>query len=494
MVENPIIIQGGMAVGVSNFELARAVALAGQELNQPVLGVVSGTGVEALLIRRLQDGDPDGHMQRALAAFPISRITEEILKEYSGSIEKSRYHRYKLTPKPYDVFSTNEDKRRKAIGLTIVANFAEVWLAKEGHDRPVGINHLEKIQMLHPYRLYGAMLAGVDYVLEGAGIPIQVPGVLDNLAQNKLASYRVDILGSKDKLEATFDPWEIVPEVAAGELKRPKFLAVISSNLLAKLLTGRRVSGFVDGFIIEGPKAGGHNAAPRRRHEGDFVGEPVYGEEDLVDLDEIASLGRPYWLAGSYASPARLEEAFNLGAAGIQAGTVFALSEESGMSQKYKDRIRRQAYKGEVAIITSLLASPTGYPFKVVQMEGTLSDPRVYDQRSRICDNSHLAQAYQKESGKIGFRCPAEPIKSYLRKAGTIIEDLSLEDRSRLERSCCLCNGLLATVGLGQVSRRGEEPPIITLGDNTAFMRELIKEENGSYSAYDALRYLLSAR
>ena len=26
----------------------------------------------------------------------------------------------------------------------MVANFVEVWLAKEGHDGPVGINYLEK--------------------------------------------------------------------------------------------------------------------------------------------------------------------------------------------------------------------------------------------------------------------------------------------------------------------------------------------------------------
>ena len=31
-------------------------------------------------------------------------------------------------------------------------------------------------------RLYGAMLAGVDYVLMGAGIPRTIPGILDSLA------------------------------------------------------------------------------------------------------------------------------------------------------------------------------------------------------------------------------------------------------------------------------------------------------------------------
>ena len=51
----PVLIQGGMGVGISHWKLARAVALAGKKLDQPVLGVVSGTGVELLLVRRLQD-------------------------------------------------------------------------------------------------------------------------------------------------------------------------------------------------------------------------------------------------------------------------------------------------------------------------------------------------------------------------------------------------------------------------------------------------------
>ena len=43
----------------------------------------------------------------------------------------------------------------------MAANFVEVFLAREGHVHPVGINFLEKIQMPHLPSLYGAMLAGV---------------------------------------------------------------------------------------------------------------------------------------------------------------------------------------------------------------------------------------------------------------------------------------------------------------------------------------------
>ena len=60
----PIIIQGGMGVGVSGWRLARAVSRTGQ------LGVVSGTALSLLLTRRLQVGDPDGHVLGPSRTFP----------------------------------------------------------------------------------------------------------------------------------------------------------------------------------------------------------------------------------------------------------------------------------------------------------------------------------------------------------------------------------------------------------------------------------------
>ena len=58
-----MIIQGGMGVGISNWTLANAVSRLGQ------LGVVSGTVLDVMLSRRLQDGDEGGHMRRALSHF-----------------------------------------------------------------------------------------------------------------------------------------------------------------------------------------------------------------------------------------------------------------------------------------------------------------------------------------------------------------------------------------------------------------------------------------
>src|ERR1700739_2152465 len=76
MVQLPRIIQGGMGVGVSNWRLAQAVSKLGQ------LGVVSGTAIDQVLVRRLADGDKGGHMRRGLEAFPFPEMAKKIWNDY----------------------------------------------------------------------------------------------------------------------------------------------------------------------------------------------------------------------------------------------------------------------------------------------------------------------------------------------------------------------------------------------------------------------------
>ena len=179
----PCVIQGGMGIGVSNWSLARAVSRAGQ------LGVVSGTAVDTVLVRRLQDGDPGGHMRRAMEHFPIARATERVLDRYFLSRGRKAGAPYPMLPMYRQSVSVDRQQ------VTMLANFVEVWLAKEGHDGVVGINLLTKVQMPNLASLYGAMLASVDYVLMGAGIPREIPGALDALARHAPASIRMDVEG-----------------------------------------------------------------------------------------------------------------------------------------------------------------------------------------------------------------------------------------------------------------------------------------------------------
>jgi nitronate monooxygenase len=465
----PKIIQGGMGVAISDWRLARAVALQGQ------LGVVSGTGIAIVMTARLQEGDPQGAMRRALAAFPFQDAAQRVLDRYfvEGGIPRGKPYR---RPPMWSMKPSRELEE-----LTVIANFVEVFLAKEGHHNPIGINLLEKVQMPTMASLYGAMLAGVDFVLMGAGIPLQIGGILDKLANHEPTQYRLDVLNATEEHYLHFDPRALFPEVS-GTLKRPMFLPIISSFVLAQALL-KRTSGRIDGFVVELPIAGGHNAPPRGQLQLNARGEPIYTEKDAVDLEKLAKLGLPFWVGGGYGNPEKLVEALAHGAAGIQVGTAFAYCDESGMAAEIKQRVIQKVLDGTIDVLTSATASPTGFPFKVVQLEGTLSDASVYEARERVCDIGYLRHLYEQD-GKIGFRCPAEPVDHYVKKGGDLEDTVG---------RVCLCNALGSTTGYIHHRPDGTpEPAIVTSGDDLINIVQFLSEGATHYSAADVIAKLLS--
>ena len=472
MVQFPRIIQGGMGVGVSNWRLANAVSKLGQ------LGVVSGTALDSLFVRRLADGDPGGHMRRGLDAFPFPEMAKRIWDEYHIPGGKAVGVPYPLLP------MHQRRDLRKVVELCIVSNFVEVYLAREGHKNPVGINFLEKVQMPHLSSIYGAMLAGVGYVLMGAGIPLHIPGVLDALAAQHPSEYHLAVTGAAQGQDRAmnFDPSDYA-EGPLPLLHRPRFLAIVSSNTLATSML-RRANGRVDGFIVESPTAGGHNAPPRGKLLLNANGEPIYGERDMVDFAAMRSLGVPFWLAGGYGNPQKVREALDQGAAGVQVGTAFAFTAESGLRPDLKNSLLAQAATGTGEVFTDPLASPTGFPFKVALLQGSYSDPEVAAARTRICDIGLLRESYATPDGKIGYRCSAEPVENYVAKGGKIEETVGRK---------CLCNALMANVGYQQTRKDGSiEPALVTIGDDLNTVAQFVAPGATSYSAADVVASLLS--
>jgi NAD(P)H-dependent flavin oxidoreductase YrpB (nitropropane dioxygenase family) len=467
----PVVIQGGMGVAVSSWPLARAVSRTGQ------LGVVSGTALDVVLARRLQDGDQGGDIRRALEHFPVAEVAERVL---------TRYFRAQGRPagRPYIPVPRLRLRPRVADQqLSMVANFAEVWLAKEGHDGLVGINFLEKVQMATPAAAYGAMLAGVDYVLMGAGIPTEIPQLLDRLARHEVGRLNVHVDGATTAYSTELEPATLTGKTLPS-LKRPKFLAIVSAHVLAAYLA-REDGTRPDGFIIEGPTAGGHNAPPRGRMTLDEAGQPVYGPRDLADLAQVAAIGLPFWLAGSAGTPDQVSNALAAGAAGVQVGTLFALSAESGLTATLRHELLSQLNGGTLQIRTDALASPTGFPFKVASIPGTLSEASVYAERPRLCDLGYLRVPYEGKDGRVGYRCAGEPIQSYVHKGGAAQDTVGRK---------CLCNSLTANVDLGQTRRDGyTEAPLVTLGADLDGAHQLLKRHPGGWSASDAVAWLLGA-
>ena len=461
-----------MGAAVSNWRLARAVSRLGQ------LGVVSGTALDLIFARRLQDGDPGGHMRRGLDRFPIPEIAERVWARYylqGGKTERAPY-------KPVPTHAKDTPPELKE--LCVVANFVEVILAREGHDNPVGINYLEKVQLPHLPSIYGAMLAGVGYILMGAGVPLKIPGVLDGFANHEPATYLLQVTGAQgdDDRTMVFTPSQFLGR-ELPPLARPKFIPIISSNTLATTML-KKADGRVDGFVIEGYTAGGHNAPPRGKLQLDETGEAIYGVRDTVDLEKIRDLGLPFWLAGGYGRPEKLAEALAAGAAGIQVGTAFAFCEESGLRADYKRALLAKALSGEAHVFTDPAASPTNFPFKIAQLEGTLSEGDIYAARPRICDLGFLREAYRTPVGTIDYRCSAEPVTIYVSKGGKAENTLGRK---------CLCNALMANIGHPQ-TRNGKyvELGLVTAGNDLSRITRFLPPGAATYTAADVVTNLMS--
>ena len=465
----PVVIQGGMGVAVSSWQLARAVSQAGQ------LGVVSGTALDVVIARRLQDGDAGGHVRRALEHFPVPAMAQRILSQYfleGGRAPEQPYH-----PVP----KLSMDTPVAGLELSIVANYAEVWLAKEGHDGLVGINFLEKVQMATPSAAYGSMLAGVDYVLMGAGIPAEIPQLLDRLALHEPCSLDLHVDGATIAYSVGLDP-QALTGGGLAPLRRPMFLAIVSAHVLAAYLA-REDATRPDGFVVEGPRAGGHNAPARGRPVLDDDGQPVFGPRDNADLVKVAAVGLPFWLAGGYATAEQVQQARTAGAAGVQVGTLFALCEESGLDPAIRQELLAELSVGELVVRTDPRASPTGFPFKVATLKGTMSQAEEYADRPRLCDLSYLRIPYERAPGDVGYRCPAEPVHMYVRKGGDIADIVGRK---------CLCNGLTAGIQLGQNRRDGyREVPIVTLGADLEGVAQMLSDLPDGWTAVQAIDRLL---
>lgn len=472
----PVVVQGGMGVAISGWQLAGAVSRAGQ------LGVVSGTAIEVVCARRLQDGDQGGHVRRALGAFPVPEVSEWILDAYFTDGGKPRKDPYRAVPR----YTLQPSPRLQQ--LVVAANFVEVFLAKEAGHGPVGINYLRKIEMPLPAAVYGALLAGVDYILMGAGNPAELPGLVRRLRRHEDVSLPIRVQGARSgdgPHEVEFSPARTIGAPSAP-LALPKVLAVVASVDLARALA-TDPSTRPDGLVLEGPSAGGHNAPPRGPRRTDDRGQPVYDHRDHVELADVVALGLPVWAAGGYGSPDGVAAARAAGAVGVQVGTAFAFCSESGMDAEVKSRAVAEIRQGRFSSRSDWRCSPTGFPFRVVDLDGTMSESSVRAARTPACDLGILRSAYITPQATVGYRCPAEPLATYTgRKGGRA---------ATAEGRICLCNALLSSAGLGQHRRNGyAEPPLVTAGSDTRTVEALLRqvaEPGQTYSANDVIAHLL---
>jgi len=343
--------------------------------------------------------------------------------------------------------------------------------------------------------LYGAMLAGVEYVCVGAGNPAAFPGYVRGLARREPVEQTVHVARATKPHTIRFDPQGFGAK-ELPELREPRFIAIVSTCEQAEQLAGSEATRPF-GFVFEGPSAGGHNAPPADYRR--ILGEPPkWGAKDELDSRRLAGLHEPFWLAGAYGNSEGLRRSLEVGAAGVQCGTILAFSNESGMSAALRLRALERIWHKDLAVVTEPLMSPTGFPFKVVQLSGSLSEETVRSGRERVacCDLGHLVTPVEtkrritqpdggiEEVVDVQTLCPAEPFEAFTRKGGVAM---------RRKGAICLCNGLMSTAGYPGIRGDYVEPPVVTAGDaSVRDVRDLqVQVRRLTYSAAEAIARVL---
>jgi NAD(P)H-dependent flavin oxidoreductase YrpB (nitropropane dioxygenase family) len=490
----PLLLGGGMAVGISTPSLVKAVSTYEVPCRgrRRCLGITSGTAAANLLARRLQHGDTGVRLALdALAALAPSLRSELNALHSAYFIPGGKAA--SVPYKPVRAFGLEAPRWLQL--LTIAANFTTVWECKQGHDNPVGINYLQKIELSQLPALYGAMLAGVDYVCAGAGNPAAFPGHLRGLARGEPVEQTVHVARAAKPHTIRFDPQDFGAK-EMPEIRRPRFIAIVSTCEQAAQLAGSDATRPF-GFVFEGPSAGGHNAPPADYQR--ILGvPPKWGAKDELDLPRLADLREPFWLAGAYGNAEGLRRALDVGAAGVQFGTILAFSNESGMSPALRLRALERIWHKDLEVVTEALMSPTGFPFKVVQLPGSLSEESVRSGRERVacCDLGHLVTPVEikrrvtrpdgavEEVVEVQTLCPAEPVEAFTRKGGVMM---------RRKGTICLCNGLMSTAGYPGIRGDYVEPPVVTAGDaSVKDVRDLqVQVRRLTYSAAEAIARVL---
>lgn len=281
---------------------------------------------------------------------------------------------------------------------------------------PIAINVMVALQSSYENSVLGALDGKVDVIVCGAGLPLKLPNLV--------------------KSHPRADDVALVPIVSSG-----RALRLICKRWSAN---GRPP----DAAILEGPMAGGHLGWKTSEE----VFDPTHRLENLLPevLEAAREFGNfPIIAAGGIYTHEDIVRTLDAGASGVQLGTRFLATVESGASDEYKTAVVKCGEKDiEVATCPG---SPCGLPFRLLKTSPMYGDT-LAGNRPPKCD------------------------KGYILADGKCAAKTSPKD------FFCICNGLLSSAGYN----RGVEPPLYTVGSNAyrvdrvLSVKELMDELKGN--------------
>jgi nitronate monooxygenase len=290
------------------------------------------------------------------------------------------------------------------------AAYEEVSLSKVAGGFS-GINIMVALVRDFEDSVRGALDAGADFIISGAGLPLNLPAI-----QNPKDTALIPIVSSARALEIICKKWERFPY-------RP------------------------DAVVLEGPLAGGHLG---------FKFEHIELESNKLEnllppvLDVAQKNGNiPVIVAGGIYTHADIVRFLEMGASGVQMGTRFLATEESSATEAYKQAVVDCKEKDILVVDPKEKengpGSPCGLPFRIIR-QSPMYQSAIRKLRKPKCNKGYVL--LKDAEGKF-THCMA--------KEGN-------------ENAFCICNGLLSSAGYNP----DKEESLYTVGTNAPLVDKIL--------------------
>ncbi|QJT11022.1 NAD(P)H-dependent flavin oxidoreductase [Oceanidesulfovibrio marinus] len=208
----------------------------------------------------------------------------------------------------------------------------QIRAAKDKTKGIIGVNIMVVLtNFAHLVR--AAVEERIDIIFSGAGLPLNLPELVDAKSSTKL-----------------------VP--------------IISSARAAKILCRKWLSRYnrlPDAFVVEGPKAGGHlGFKPEHLDDEEYALERLIPEvvKIVAPFEQESGTKIPVIAAGGVYSGGDIRKFLDMGASGVQMGTRFVATDECDADPAFK-----QAFVDADEESLTIVKSPVGMPGRAIRNE-----------------------------------------------------------------------------------------------------------------------------
>jgi len=246
---------------------------------------------------------------------------------------------------------------------TYDATYEEVSLSKAAGGF-AGINIMVALVRDYEASVRGAIDAGADFIISGAGLPLGLPSI-----QPPKDTALIPIVSSARALDLICKKWE-------------------------------RLGYRPDAVVLEGPLAGGHlgfkmDQIDLESNRLENLFPPV--KDMAIKYGDI-----PVIVAGGIYTNEDIVRFLNMGASGVQMGTRFLATEESSASAAYKQAVL-DASDADI-VVADKPGSPCGLPFRVIK-QSPMYVSSLKRLREPKCDKGYVL--LKDSEGKFN-KCPAK--------------------------------------------------------------------------------------